>query len=421
MTAPSRLDTAWTAAGFGMQLAGQAGRAVILALLLSPEDLGRFFILRSAAGVAAFVAQLGLGTVGLRRLAAARGDGAVQKGIVGGVVRVTAVSTASVAALGAAAALMFGLGIGEATLAAMMIGTQAMSGILSELGRGLGRVRTMAAIDRALAPALEVAALTAMFLLTRSTSFRDVLLLLTVAGAIPLALLARELRRAVPGVDDGAGAPHVRTLLFESWPVTVNGLLWRALAEADLWIVGALAGVQAAAIYGVGMRLAAPLQASLGVAVYVLAGPISGLYAAGAHAELQHLLRRTARWTAIVSATGFMLIAAMGERGLAAVFGPIYADALPVFLVLGIAQLVNVAAGLGGTTLLMIGRTRALMLISLASSLVTLVLAAALLPVMGLMGAAVASLTGMVLQNTLMVMAVHRYAGIRVDAGWSHA
>ena len=49
------------------------------------------------------------------------------------------------------------------------------------------------------------------------------------------------------------------------------------------------------------------------------------------------------------------------------------------------------------------------------SSVTTLAAALLLIPVLGLIGAAIASAVGLALQNVLMVMAVRRYAGVRVD------
>jgi O-antigen/teichoic acid export membrane protein len=333
------------------------------------------------------------------------------------VLQASGLSAVVVAAAGAGTARLAGLGATEAWLVAAMIVTQSLSSVLADLGRGLGRVRAMAAIERIAATLSEIAGLAALPLFTGSISLRQALVVLTAAGVVPLVLLVRDVWGAV-GAPFGAPEPRLMaSLLSESWPVTVNGLLWRGLSELDLWLVGALGGAHAAGVYGVAMRLAAPLQVTGGIAIYVLSGPVAALHAAGRHQDLERLLRRAARWSTAVSAVGFLLIALAGPRGLALVFGPAFAGALPVFLVLGLAKLVNLAAGLGGTTLMMMGRTRTLMWISVASSTVTLALAAILLIEFGLVGAAVAALVGVTLQNAMMIAAVRRFAGIRVYAG----
>jgi O-antigen/teichoic acid export membrane protein len=94
---------------------------------------------------------------------------------------------------------------------------------------------------------------------------------------------------------------------------------------------------------------------------------------------------------------------------------------MPLVMVLGIGQVLNVAAGMGGTTLLMIGRSRTLLALSAVSTAFTIVAAAALVSWVGVIGAAIASALGVTLQNALALWAVRKNTGMDVHVGASRA
>ncbi|MEZ5318294.1 MAG: polysaccharide biosynthesis C-terminal domain-containing protein [Vicinamibacterales bacterium] len=430
--------TQWTAAGFGVQFVGQVARVVLLAHVLSPADLGRFLVLRSVVGVAGLAAQGGLGPVGLRRIAGAAGDAAARHGVVASVLPLAAAGAVVAAVLTAGGVVAAGFAPVEAGAAGILVVAAALSPVLADLARGLDLTRAAVAIERGLATLLEVVVLAVVLFRLRGSgdpfaSFREVLVVIAIVAVVPVLLLAWRVARAAPPVANatpvasGPAAPAsvaearesrvpARTLVAESWPVTVNGLLWRGLGEVDLWLVGGLAGAPAAGVYGIAMRLAAALQGPVAIGAYALAPPIARHHAAGRRDALESLLRRAARWMTLGSVAGYAAVAAIGADGLARIFGADYGRAWPLFLVLGLGQVVNAICGLGGTTLLMIGRPRALMGISLACSAITIGGGWLLIPHLGPMGAALATAAGVVVQNALMVGAVRRYAGVRVHA-----
>lgn len=408
-------ETRWTAAGFATQLAGQVARAVLLARVLTPEDLGRFFLLRSFVGVAAILAQGGVGTVGLKRVAAAKSDPALQRATVRASGRACITAGLGVAAVASAAAVSYGFSIPAAVALGLLVATSAVSLVAADLCRGLGHVRAAVMIERGLGTTAEVVALLGAWLLRGALSLDHALVLVAGAGLVPLSALGWRLWRAVHTLPQTPARASARALMAESWPVTVNSLLWRGLGEADLWLVGGLLGAGPAGVYGLAMRLAAPLSLAPGIAAYRLAGPVAALHAADLRDDLQALLRRAAHLTALLTGAGWAAIATLGPAGIAVIFGPDYAAAFGIFLVLGAGRVISAAAGIGGTTMLMIGRQQPLMWMSLASSAATVAGGWLLIPRLGPIGAAWASAFGILLQNVLMIAAVRRYAHVRVD------
>ena len=123
----------------------------------------------------------------------------------------------------------------------------------------------------------------------------------------------------------------------------------------------------------------------------------------------------------LITLPAYAAILLIGSSGLGAVFGPAYATAMPLVMILGIGQVLSVAAGMGGTTLLMIGRSRTLLALSAISTAFTIAAAAALLWWLGVVGVAIASASGVTLQNALALSAVRKNTGMAVHVGAGRA
>jgi O-antigen/teichoic acid export membrane protein len=414
--------TVSAAAAFASQMLGQVGRAVLLAWLLSPADFGRFLVLRSAASVVALVAQGGLGPVGLRRVSAARARHADPWAVTGRVLGLAARTGAAAATLLALAVRAAGYSWLDAAAIGVIAFATAIATVAAGLGRGFGRTRAIVIIERGMTLPLEAAAIAALWLPSAPPTLTAALVAVAGASLVPAVLLMRLLRKSRVARPAGA-ASNVATpestaataeLMAEAWPVTVHGLLARAIADSGLWIVGAWLGAPAAAVYGVGTRLAMLLQMPGAIAGYVLSEPVAALGARGDRRALERLVRRSARLTGATAVAGYSLLALIGADGIGYAFGPVYRTAHGVFLVLGIGQVISAAAGPGLTVLLMLGATRPLMLISVVSAVVTGGGAAVLVPALGAVGAAWAAAAGLVLQSLLLMLTARRQGGVRV-------
>ena len=411
----------WVAAGFAAQYAARAARAILLARLLSPVDLGVYFVLRSVATTAAIFAEGGLGQSGLRRVAAAGVTGGSTRRALASVGRLSLVIAPAAGIATTLAARLGGTGTSNALLTGVTAMLMAWVAVAGGLARGAGRVKAVALADRVGIAVVDLMLLVAMTLAAGRTT-TTVALAVTAAAYVP-ALCAL----GFIVVRDGAGSPAEGAsaaaggLLGESWPITLNALLWKGLSEVDLWIVAAFAGAGNAALYGIATRVAAPIQAPLAIGIFALSGTAASMHAQGRHRELEAVLKRAARRALAVAIPLYVALLLIGPRGLAALFGAPYAAAMPLIVVLGAGQILNVAAGMGGTTLLMIGQSRTLLALSAISTAFTTVATAILLSLFGVIGAAVASASGVALQNALAIGAVRKTTGMQVHAGATRA
>jgi O-antigen/teichoic acid export membrane protein len=90
-------------------------------------------------------------------------------------------------------------------------------------------------------------------------------------------------------------------------------------------------------------------------------------------------------------------------------FGPEFVEGALALQVLAGAQTVNVMFGPVGTALIMVGRERIVLWIEVAASGLAIILALALIPEMGLLGAAIGFAAGTVLRNAAARVMLSRW------------
>jgi O-antigen/teichoic acid export membrane protein len=154
--------------------------------------------------------------------------------------------------------------------------------------------------------------------------------------------------------------------------------------------------------------MASPMLILLSVAPPIIAE----LNARGDRAQLEQSVRAATALVALPSLLAFLALLTLGERILSAVYGPFYGQADGVAIVLGAGYLVNVLAGPCGVTLMMTGHQRAMMAITIASGVLSVAGALALVQPLGMIGVAISTSVGLVVQNVLMLLAVRQRVGI---------
>ncbi len=193
---------------------------------------------------------------------------------------------------------------------------------------------------------------------------------------------------------------ELRKLLGFSAPLFFTQLLNRTEGQLSFLFLGALATTADVGIYRVGSRLVLPMTMMLTALLPVFSPIISSLYAKGEMAELERLYRTTTRWLFMAGLPVFLiLILIPGE--LLGLFGDEFTAAAGVLRLIALAQLVNVATG-PVAMILQMTRYVSLNLINAVVALgITIWLQYWLIPLYGLMGAAVADLVGISLLNLL--------------------
>jgi O-antigen/teichoic acid export membrane protein len=192
-----------------------------------------------------------------------------------------------------------------------------------------------------------------------------------------------------------------RRLLAIGGALFLNGVFGSALSQLDVLLLGLTHGPQAAAVYQPLSRVLDLLfQLSALVGAFFL--PIaSGLAARGDVQEVRDLFHWASRWLLAVGAGLLALLIVCPDALLHILFGARFPAPVAAARILGGGAALNVALGLNGMTVVAFGQAR-LVARRLAVALgVEVVACAILIPLLGIIGAALATSIAVVVANCL--------------------
>lgn len=291
--------------------------------------------------------------------------------------------------------------------------------LIAESFRGLHDIR-MATLFGRLLPSFLVCALFAVqWLIKGSSDLRHVLILWVLGSGVSVMVgITALMRRGRDLSRDPTPVLPVRQMAGIAWPIAVSTITLFVVAQADLWILAIFRPAREVAAYGAALRLSTLIGAPLLVANLVLPPLIAELFAKGDRKALEKVLRSTATMAAIPAVLAVLAVVLGHNELVALIYGPRYVNAGEVLVILSIGQLVSVLSGSCGFTLTMTRHQTTMMIVSLASGLVTITLALALARADGAVGVAVAAATGLTLQNIAMTLLVKTRLGVRTYVTW---
>jgi O-antigen/teichoic acid export membrane protein len=232
------------------------------------------------------------------------------------------------------------------------------------------------------------------------------------ATLLVLLLSVYLFRRALPGpVFKVQSQALGRKWLGVGVSLAASEGFYLVIAQADIIMVGFFMGTEKAGIYAVASRLAALVSFGI-IAVNTIVAPlVSEITSRGRQDKLKELLSWAAAWIALISIPIIVLLAVFGKMILGW-FGPEFGEGYPVLLILSFGQLINALCGSVGTLMNMTGHHGAVARIVGVTAGLNIVLNAIAIPLLGMWGAAAASVITTIAWNAAMLSFVVRKKGI---------
>ncbi len=252
--------------------------------------------------------------------------------------------------------------------------------------------------------------LTTVLLIGLGLALRGYLAAQVVSAAVVGVLLIAVVRKLTP-VQARFSAQSSAPLDREVWSFSASmlgiGLLEFLIVQMDKIALGFYRGAREVGVYSVAAALVAYVPLALQSVNQIFAPTIADLHTRGDHALLARLFQSLTKWV-----TGLTLplaaVVVIFARPLMRIFGPGFEAGWPILIIGTLGQLVNCGVGSAGYLLLMSGNERRLTKVQAAMAAVMVVLNIALVPVWGIVGAAIAAAitnVGMNVWNLLQVRA----------------
>jgi O-antigen/teichoic acid export membrane protein len=408
----------------------------LIARLLSPEEVGLFFLALSIVTVAAVIADFGFGKTLLRVIpdAVTSGDEArahlhIQHVFIAVTITiaVTVVFLLSPFGLWLAGKLSHGPLLGELMpLVALWLVATVVLSLQAETCRGYHQIGAAIFYGGALTGLgnilLVTLALTAAWYSSVTIDLRQLIILFICSGAV-LVLLAsiklyRRLHHDRSDVSNESARP-VKSLFVLAWPFWISSMAMILITHAEIWILGYLRPPEEVAAFALVARLAMLVSFPLIIVNSVLPPLISELFARDDIKKMERMLRGAAGITTLASLVVFLLLLVLGDWLPQFLFGEYFSGNWNIMMILSAGWLFHVWAGSGGFVLSMTDNQKSGMLINLVMGVVILLAGIWLTDLYGGLGMAIASSSGIVLINVLMLLTIRHKLDINIYASLS--
>lgn len=236
-----------------------------------------------------------------------------------------------------------------------------------------------------------------------------------VAGtAVALALLVVWLRGFTAGLD-GADPADVAAARSELWafsrPRALSDVVHSALERLDVVLVSTIVGPAAAGLYGAANRMILAGQMVMVATGQAAAPELSDSFGRDDHDGARDTIRGLTSWNITLLWPAFGLLIA-GAPALLPLLGEDFIEAESSLIVLAVAMIVVIALGVGDVAVLMAGAPGRSLVNHIVALATMLVLAFALLPTVGVIGAAWAWAGSRFALRGLSVHTVWRRTGV---------
>ncbi len=195
--------------------------------------------------------------------------------------------------------------------------------------------------------------------------------------------------------------PVAKELFLFSLPLLGVASLRLIIAWTDTLMLGGLKSSIDVGLYNAAHPLAQFISAPLSALLLIYMPVVSGLYAQGLIPEIRRDFSILTKWLCSATLPLFLILFLFPETVLSFLFGASYAPAASALRILSLGFIINNFLGPNGATLIAMGEARFMMWSALASAVLNIGLNVALIPPLGIEGAAIASVAAITSINLI--------------------
>ena len=255
--------------------------------------------------------------------------------------------------------------------------------------RGFDRVDAKVYFQDIFRPALYLLFLIVVVLF--GLSFLGVIYAYLVSIAVTCVVFVMYKKSPLPMRRNSVTNPMIKELLFFSVPLLAVSMLQMITTWTDTVMLSYFKTPDIVGLYNAALPLAHLLPIVLVSMNYLFIPIISQLYSKNLMAEMKRSYTVLTKWIFSATLPIFFVLFLFPDVMLNFLFGPRYSGATIALQILSVGFFVYASFGANSGILLTMGKTRLLMKIILIGSIINITLNTALIPSLGVIGAAIAS------------------------------
>lgn len=300
-----------------------------------------------------------------------------------------------------------------------LIPLQALTQLQEDMARGIDNITLAYGPSKVLWPLL---ILLGGFFFTQNAHGLSSILMIRVASVALLAVVLFQVIWLWVKFDGEIGAEkptyQLRSWLLVALPLLFDRAFETLLQQIDILMLGSLVGAGSVGIYTAAAKTAIWTNFVIQSLNLVAAPAYAILYVQEDREELQKVVSAVTLWIFAPSVIIAVTLAIFAQPILS-VFGPEFLEAHWALKVLIIGQLIDVLCGSVGNLMVMTGNQNKSLMVSASCALINLILNAILIPRYGVVGAAIATSSTLIVWNVWLCFLVIRHVDINPSIFYS--
>lgn len=195
--------------------------------------------------------------------------------------------------------------------------------------------------------------------------------------------------------------PITKEFLFFSLPLLGSAIMITIVMQMDTMMLGYFKTMEVVGLYNAAFPLSRFISEPLGALLIIYTPVATGLYSRNLMDELRRNYTVVTKWLVSVTLPLFLILALFPESVIHFFFGQGYIQAAMALRILSIGFIINNFVGPNGATLIALGHSRFIMWATLATAIMNIILNIILIPPMGMIGAAIASVVSITVVNII--------------------
>lgn len=293
---------------------------------------------------------------------------------------------------------------------------QAVDDLMMNLFAVFHRVRSIFGRTYLLAPFLRLCA--AIGMIATGGTAKTLAVGYVVAAMAGLVVYGRMLLRVLreenlaPRLPRGGERLSVAPVLSLAAPLFAADIAYVVMISADALLLGHFRGPTEVAAFKAVQPAARLNEMVFGTFLMLFTPLASRLFARNDRAGLSDLYWQTAAWITVLSFPIFALTFALADPLVTLLFGARYSGSGVYLAILSVGFYVQAAFGFNGTTLMVFGRTKYIVVLAFLATATNLGLNLLLIPAYGALGAAIGTATSLALYNVFKQIALRMATGV---------
>ena len=248
-----------------------------------------------------------------------------------------------------------------------------------------------------------------IFILWKSSSLEMLMIVTGLSITIPFFIDTWLYKKKIHLPQSVEREYEIKNWFYFSLPLLLTGVFSFFISWTDNLAIGKFMSAADLGVYAIAYSFAISLDFFQKAFSAIFVPIITEKYAKKQHEEITFLFKKTAAWGFGLTFPVFLVMAVYGKQVLSLIYGNAYELGYLPLMIIASGSLINVITGLNYPILMLHKKTGFIFVVEAGIVILNIALNFLLIPIIGIVGAAIASGVSLALQNVIFLKIAMRY------------